>query len=531
MVCLASRSALLGGLGLLVLTLFVWQTDAQDGAMTEASVEGRIVAKLLADGRIEFGFQPEGQERILPRSRFFPATSVGRWLLSSEVEHDGDNLGRVTAMRLADGRVEFGFVPSGGERILPRVRYFPVNARVDRWLRSSIINVTNPGVTESEPPQTDTGDGPTGRCVASNDRAVLATFYRSLDGDDWRRDSGWLSNDDMDDWYGITTDADGCVTLIQLSDNDLKGAIPSAVGSLSRLRELDLSWNNDISGAIPATLGNLTSLEVLDLNDQTGQHDRSRGLTGEIPQELGRLTRLRILDLGWHRLDGEIPAELGNLSELRELSLHGNDLSGPIPSEFGGLSKLRSLWLNHNDLDGAIPRELGDLTRLTLLTLTSNELSGSIPPELGNLTSLETLRLNLNNLSGPIPAELAELSRLEELDLGDNDFSGAIPSVLGLLTRLEDLDLAGNRLSGAIPSALDGLSRLRELYLQNNDLSGQIPSGLGELSRLEIVFLAGNEFTGCVPAQFKDLRRSDISRLGLDFCGTTGSVSQPSNPG
>ena len=33
---------------------------AQDGAMTAAAVEGKIVARLLDDGRIEFGFQPEG---------------------------------------------------------------------------------------------------------------------------------------------------------------------------------------------------------------------------------------------------------------------------------------------------------------------------------------------------------------------------------------------------------------------------------------------------------------------------------------
>ena len=93
-------------------------------------------------GRIEFGFQPDGEERILPASRFFPANArVDRWLSSSRVEYDGNVLGQITAQLLADGRVEFGFLNEDGERILPATRFFPADARVDRWLRSSLIEL------------------------------------------------------------------------------------------------------------------------------------------------------------------------------------------------------------------------------------------------------------------------------------------------------------------------------------------------------------------------------------------------------
>ncbi|MXV81210.1 MAG: ankyrin repeat domain-containing protein [Chloroflexi bacterium] len=111
-------------------------------AMTAGAVQGRIVARLLADGRIEFGFQPDGSARILPRPRFFPVSSVGRWLFSGAVVHGAETLGRITARRLDDGRVEFGFMPAGGERLLPRLRLFPVDATVGRWLRSSLIEFT-----------------------------------------------------------------------------------------------------------------------------------------------------------------------------------------------------------------------------------------------------------------------------------------------------------------------------------------------------------------------------------------------------
>ncbi|MCY4619643.1 MAG: ankyrin repeat domain-containing protein [Chloroflexi bacterium] len=110
--------------------------------MTAAPVQGRIVARLLSDGRIEFGFQPEGAGRILPRARHFTARSVGGWMNSGELVHDSQTIGKISARRLDDGQVEFSFIPAGGERILPRSRLFPTNASVERWLQSSVIEFT-----------------------------------------------------------------------------------------------------------------------------------------------------------------------------------------------------------------------------------------------------------------------------------------------------------------------------------------------------------------------------------------------------
>ena len=111
-----------------------------DGAMTAAFPTGRIVARRLADGRTEFGYQPQGRGRVLPAQRYFPASAnVGRWLNSSPVIVDGDEVGRINAQLLADGRIEFAFTPTDGERILPPSRYFPVSSS-GGWLRSSIID-------------------------------------------------------------------------------------------------------------------------------------------------------------------------------------------------------------------------------------------------------------------------------------------------------------------------------------------------------------------------------------------------------
>ena len=113
----------------------------------EAAVDrtsGRIVVRKLADGRTEFAWQPtDSEERILPRSRYLPASgvTVDRWLRSSPIEVGGVEIGRINARLLASGRIEFAFTPTGGERILPSSRYFPANAGVDRWLRSTEIDL------------------------------------------------------------------------------------------------------------------------------------------------------------------------------------------------------------------------------------------------------------------------------------------------------------------------------------------------------------------------------------------------------
>ncbi len=78
----------------------------------------------------------------MPRQRYFPADAmVDRWLRSSPVEVGGAEIGRINARLLEDGRIEFAFTPTDGERIAPQARYFPAGARVGRWLRSTEITI------------------------------------------------------------------------------------------------------------------------------------------------------------------------------------------------------------------------------------------------------------------------------------------------------------------------------------------------------------------------------------------------------
>ena len=122
--------------------------DLPSAAAQSDEQTGRIVAQRLADGRTEFGWQPSGGARVLPRARYFPTDAqVGRWLNSSPVEVEGEAIGRINARLLDDGRIEFAFTPTDGERILPPSRYFPRAARVGRWLRSTEITISAAPVT------------------------------------------------------------------------------------------------------------------------------------------------------------------------------------------------------------------------------------------------------------------------------------------------------------------------------------------------------------------------------------------------
>ena len=263
--------------------------------------------------------------------------------------------------------------------------------------------------------------------IITTDRYVLIALYRATSGANWSKSNNWLTDAPLDTWYGVTTDENGRVTDLTLSENEL-------------------------SGAIPPELGNLRNLEWLDLSENE--------LSGTIPPELGNLRNLRGLALGGNSLSGVIPPELGNLINLTGLALWSNGLSGSIPSEIGNLSKLRALYLSNNALSGSIPPELGKLTNLEGLTLWSNELSGMIPSEFGNLTKLEELDLEDNRLSGVIPPELGNLTRLEDLYLSGNQLSGCVPEVW---RNIEENDLESLGLpfcvssSGRIPEVLSSV--------------------------------------------------------------------------
>ena len=134
----------------------------------------------------------------------------------------------------------------------------------------------------------------------SPDRVALIALFNATNGANWVDCENWLTDKPIGEWRGVVADADSRATALDLSNNNLSGAIPPEIGDMSNLTSLDLS-GNDLSGKIPAAVGNLVSLDSLNLADN--------GLSGQIPPSLGGIVNLK-LSLSGNEFTGCLPAIL-----------------------------------------------------------------------------------------------------------------------------------------------------------------------------------------------------------------------------
>ena len=131
---------------------------------------------------------------------------------------------------------------------------------------------------------------PTRRASDVNtDRAALAALYNTTNGSSWRDDTNWVSSRPLGEWHGVSTDADGRVTELDLRDNQLSGSIPLELGNLAYLQALGLG-SNQLSGSIPSELGNLAYLQRLELRDNQ--------FSGCVPVKLFDMTSNDVASLG-----------------------------------------------------------------------------------------------------------------------------------------------------------------------------------------------------------------------------------------
>lgn len=319
----------------------------------------------------------------------------------------------------------------------------------------------------------------------TGNRDVLMAIYNATNGSNWTNNANWGSNAPLGDWYGVSTDAFGCVSGINLTQNQLEGSIPAEIGSLSQLTSLAIGYNQ-LSGELPSSVGDLSELRFIDT--YTNQ------LTGAIPPAIGNLSNLESLRLGANELSGEIPREIGKLTKLRSLDLSVNELSGEIPIAITELVNLERIKLNINKLSGGVPSTIGNLVKLTSLDLRENLLSEPLPRQLGDLVNLEGLGLDENQLTGSLPREIGNLSKLTYLALDNNQLSGSLPPEIANLKELTQLLLNNNNFTGTIPFQIQNLNKLTFLYLNDNNFEGAIPNGIANLTQLKRLYLHNNSF-------------------------------------
>ncbi|XP_073121630.1 leucine-rich repeat receptor-like protein kinase PXC2 [Henckelia pumila] len=192
-----------------------------------------------------------------------------------------------------------------------------------------------------------------------------------------------------------------CVNLLafDVSSNTLMGNLPSWVFNLG-LEQLLIS-NNRFSGDIGSVLSSPTEISRKNLVTlDVSQND----LSGEIPYAIGDLASLQFLNIARNAFCGGIPVNIGGLKMLRVLDLSENQFNGSIPNTIGNCSSLMFLSFAHNEVTGMVPASLSNLVYLQIVDLSYNELTGNLPKQLADLVHLQSFDVAHNQLQGELPA-------------------------------------------------------------------------------------------------------------------------------
>ncbi|XP_051123923.1 receptor-like protein EIX2 [Andrographis paniculata] len=385
------------------------------------------------------------------------------------------------------------------------------------------------------------------------------------------------------------------IEVLDLASNRIHGRLSKGIGNLTSLTDLNL-FDNNITGGIPTTIGMLCKLVNLDISgnqmiealpkeltegEECGGDDTlpeletvrlsANMMTGSLPDWLGKLRNLKELSLDSNMFEGHLPDSLGSLGNLTNLSFANNRLNGTLPSGIGHLSKL-DLELSFQFINpecklpveshiqspepqhgvvsvrsfiprmasvsdwARIPRHI-ECKHLRLNTrllqgrvssfirvkpqadvdLSSNLFEGTIP--LLNVP-IELLDLSNNKFHGQIPQNISTMMPdLIFLSLAGNQLTGEIPSGLGNMSYLSVIDLSGNHLTGSIPESLGNCFYLKVLDLGNNRLSGEVLSSIGQLNQLRSLHLNGNLISGNLPVSLQNLSRLETLDLERNKLG------------
>ena len=366
---------------------------------------------------------------------------------------------------------------------------------------------------------------------------ALTALYQATDGDNWKSNTNWLSDQPISTWHGVSVNDAGRVGALHLTDNQLVGHLPSELGKLEGLTRLNVSGNrlsgqipeelvtlplgsldlsrNQLSGPIPAGLDELAAQwGALNLSENAElcvsaperrlaaalqQHGSVSGLPRTCEVDPATVERDRETLAAFYKatggdtwtsaenwlspqpLDTWLGVRTDASGRVSSLWLPENGLKGPLPQEIMQLAHMATLGLDRNALTGEIPQNIDELTYLQHLGLSDAQLTGTIPEAVGNLRYLESLFLNNNQLSGEIPRSWGSLRYLVHVGLSDNQLTGTVPAELGNLAPdhdrdyrgLESLDLSGNELTGDIPRELTALQG--DINLWDNPITGCVP--------------------------------------------------------
>ena len=269
-----------------------------------------------------------------------------------------------------------------------------------------------------------------------DEQQALLSLIQKVEGEEWASSrKGWKINSGVPvcEWEGV-----GC--RIDVSN-----------GGSTTITSINLP-NEGLSATLPTELGLLTDLEELNLKGNL--------IAGTIPKEVANnLEKLYSIDLSNNQVSGSLPQWWGSFS-LTKMMLSQNRLSGEFFHNIYSphLQSLQEVRLEDNKLAGTIDgNTIMQMQNIETISLSQNDITGLIPGyQLGSLNKLKFLYLDKNNLVGPLPSQLAQVgkSTLEEIWVQGNSLSGTVPSSYVRFDKLHDFFIDGNKLTGALPLQL-----------------------------------------------------------------------------
>lgn len=330
-----------------------------------------------------------------------------------------------------------------------------------------------------------------------------------------------------------------------------------SLGSLSRLRILDISGNGLTEDMVSELLENLTSLEFLDLSrnvllrldeyafrnlHQLKELNLERNVLFEIDGAFDHLKKLRRINLAFNSLPCLMKFEMTQLIVLNashnliEWFITNQDLTETFELETLDLSDNRLLYFPFLPTYNRIKTLLlannhigfySHLSQITSLNWTNSvefyNLGGNasnITAELwsddfhGDISSVELLDLSVNQVSYFPQGFLRKMPRLYWLRMRSNCFESLNLTGEDLPVTLYELDVSNNRLTElhAHSSSVSELNNLTHLNLSLNNIQ-KLPSRVfTTFPRLSIVDLSYNTVGLCHP---KELHNSNSSACAL----------------
>ena len=404
--------------------------------------------------------------------------------------------------------------------------------------------------------------------AAATDRAALVALYEATGGSEnrWVDQDGWPSGASLSQWYGVTTNADGRVTELNLSLNNLTGPIPSVLVDLTELERLDLSAN-ELTGPIPRELEGLENLTYLNLigneldysdgnctppelrvalanayKEFRNERASLRDSIGEVIQEsrdasialffAGASFFVEELESinpdwgGWNDfVDASYGLELPPCARLIDIPEEWPDFESQTSrTDAQALWAIRNYYANNpqNGANGTNKlNESGGWTEKFKDYARSGDADPDCPKPNPFATRPRLLRAN-ENIHGVWTEVIDNCHRVVRLDLDKRALVGGIPPAIGRLGQLKELNLSRNvvdddphrGLSGQIPPELGHLTNLRKLALNHNQLDGEIPAQLGHLTNMKFLDLSANGFNGVVPLELGNM--TQLEHLKLD---------------